>query len=376
MRTGRTIQRRENDLVGASFGRGFYILDDYSILREISDASLQQEAILFTIRDAWWYIPRPHLSFGSGKGSQGDSHFIAPNPDFGAVFTYYLKESSETIKEKRKASEKKIKAGDIPFPGWDALEEETTETLPELIFSIRDSEGNVIRRISAPAKAGIHRVAWDLRYPATEVIRLDTKRVKQQDEPAGFLAAPGDYTVTLYLSAGRETKKLSDSVPFKVKRLYKGSLEGASPKLVSTFWRSYENTSKTASKFNLEMNKCLKRAKAMQVALKRSQIGPGTLDNQLSEVIKDLQKLDSEFRGNPAKSEIGVKGKPTVGGRMFAIYRGIERSTYGPTSSHKEQLQIVDRQLATGQTKLNTAQGQLDVIYEKLKDAGAPYVED
>ena len=370
------IQRRENDLVGASFGRGIYILDDYSILREISDASLQQEAILFTIRDAWWYIPRPHLSFGSGKGSQGDSHFIAPNPDFGAVFTYYLKESSETLKEKRKASEKKIKTGDIPFPGWDALEEETTETLPELIFSIRDSEGNVIRRISAPAKAGIHRVAWDLRYPATEVIRLDTERVKQQDEPAGFLAAPGDYTVTLYLSAGREIKKLSDSVPFKVKRLYEGSLEGASPKLVSAFWRSYENTSKTASKFNLEMNKSLKRAKAMQVALKRSQIVPGTLDNQLSEVIKDLQKLDSEFRGNPAKSEIGVKGKPTVGGRMFAIYRGIERSTYGPTSSHKEQLQIVDRQLATGQTKLNTAQGQLDVIYEKLKDAGAPYVED
>jgi hypothetical protein len=145
---------------------------------------------------------------------------------------------------------------------------------------------------------------------------------------------------------------------------------------VSTFWRSYENTSKTASKFNLEMNKSLKRAKAMQVALKRSQIVPGTLDNQLSEVIKDLQKLDSEFRGNPAKSEIGVKGKPTVGGRMFAIYRGIERATYGPTSSHKEQLQIVNRQLATGQTKLNTTQGQLDVIYEKLKDAGAPYVED
>ena len=78
------IQKRENDLVGASFGRGFYILDDYSPLREINSQQLRKEAEIFTPRKAWWYIERPVLGFGE-KGSQGASHYNAPNPPFGAV---------------------------------------------------------------------------------------------------------------------------------------------------------------------------------------------------------------------------------------------------------------------------------------------------
>ena len=81
------IQRRENDLVGASFGRSFYILDDFSPLREVSAKQLEQEATLFAPRDAWWYFPRPHLAFEPGRGDQGAAHFVAPNPPFGAVIT-------------------------------------------------------------------------------------------------------------------------------------------------------------------------------------------------------------------------------------------------------------------------------------------------
>ncbi|MFB3091329.1 MAG: glycosyl hydrolase, partial [Gammaproteobacteria bacterium] len=53
------IQRRENDLVVATFGRGFYILDDYSVLRDVSVDQLNKEATLFPTRKAWWYIPSP-----------------------------------------------------------------------------------------------------------------------------------------------------------------------------------------------------------------------------------------------------------------------------------------------------------------------------
>ncbi|MTI21110.1 glycosyl hydrolase, partial [Fulvivirga sp. RKSG066] len=80
------IQKRENDLVGASFGRGFFVLDDYSPLREIDAEALNKDGALFSTRKAWWYIPRSHLSFDEEKGSQGASHYVAPNPDFGAVF--------------------------------------------------------------------------------------------------------------------------------------------------------------------------------------------------------------------------------------------------------------------------------------------------
>jgi photosystem II stability/assembly factor-like uncharacterized protein len=85
------IQRRENDLVGASFGRGFFVLDDYTALREIDEAALQEEALLFPTRRAWWYIllhrPQPALRGGlhllPGEGPE-DAGGAAPGDREGA----------------------------------------------------------------------------------------------------------------------------------------------------------------------------------------------------------------------------------------------------------------------------------------------------
>lgn len=367
------IQRRENDLIGASFGRGFYILDDYSALREISANSLQQEAILFPVRDAWWYVPRPHLSFNSGKGSQGDSHYIAPNPDFGALITFYLKDEVKTMKEQRKASEKN-RSGDIPFPGWDELEEETLEQKPKVIVAISDASGSIVRKISAPAKAGIHRITWDLRYPDRNVVKLGDSEKEQNN--SGFMAPPGNYSATMYLSSKGSTKKLAGPVSFEVKRLYYGALDGSTPQIASKFWRDYENTSKVASKLQLDLKKTNQRAKAYQLAFHRSNAAPGSIDTALGVIVNELQELDSKTNGNFARREIGEKGKPSIGDRMFAVYRGIERATYGPTATHKAQMAIIDKQIRTTNTKLGTINDQLDGIYQKLKAAGAPLVEE
>ena len=83
------IHKRENDLVGASFGRGFYIFDDISVFRSLSVKQMNSPATLFPLRKAWWYIPKPHLGFNDPwngpKGTQGDSYYIAPNPPFGLL---------------------------------------------------------------------------------------------------------------------------------------------------------------------------------------------------------------------------------------------------------------------------------------------------
>ena len=52
-----TIQRRENDLIAATFGRGYYIVDDISPLREISREMLAKDADLFPTRPAKWFMP-------------------------------------------------------------------------------------------------------------------------------------------------------------------------------------------------------------------------------------------------------------------------------------------------------------------------------
>ena len=79
-----TIQKRENDLVAASFGRGFFVLDDYSALREFTEDNLSQKGKLFTPRTAKWFVPRSNI------GNTGADYYFAKNPTYGAVFTYHL----------------------------------------------------------------------------------------------------------------------------------------------------------------------------------------------------------------------------------------------------------------------------------------------
>ncbi|MGA7304392.1 MAG: hypothetical protein WBW88_05940, partial [Rhodothermales bacterium] len=245
------IQRRENDLVGASFGRGFYVLDDYSPLREVSEDALSKEATLFSPKDAWWYVPRPTIDFNSQKGGQGDAYFVAPNPPFGAVFTYYLRDSLETAGEIRREQEKPLqKAGkDIPFPGWEALEAEKREDQPHVWLTVTDAEGTVVRRVQGPVTAGFHRVAWDLHYPSPDAITATgVASTGEQEEPVvGMLAAPGMYTVTMSKEVNGVATSLSEPQTFHVVPLRKGALEGAPYEEVAVFWRALEDATRRSS---------------------------------------------------------------------------------------------------------------------------------
>src|SRR6266567_3405760 len=99
------IQAREGDLVMATFGRGFYVLDDITPLRQMKAESTEHPAAIFPVKDALMYVERHPLG-GPQKGFQGDAFYAAENPPYGAVFTAYLKEKVKTKKEKRQDAEK------------------------------------------------------------------------------------------------------------------------------------------------------------------------------------------------------------------------------------------------------------------------------
>lgn len=373
------IQRRENDLVGASFGRGFFVLDDYSVLREISEQQLQQEAALFSTRKTWWYIQRPQLSFDDEKGSQGASHYVAPNPDFGAVFTYYLKDDLKSKAESRKEREKVLnqQKRDVPFPGWGALDAERREMGPKIWLTVKDARGQVIRRLEGQVKKGFHRVAWDLRYPAPDAIPLvQTSSPGNDQAPRGLLAMPGTYTATLAKQVDGVITELAGPVTFEVEPLREGALPGASPAEVSSFYRSFEELTGSISALEINFGKAKKRAEAMQRALLQANAAPGDLDNRLHQLLTSLHAIDLELHGNSAKLQAGEKTKPTPGQRVFALYRGVSNSTYGPTSTHRETMQIVRDQLASLDNKLRNAKNEMDQLARALMNAGAPWVEE
>jgi photosystem II stability/assembly factor-like uncharacterized protein len=372
------IQRRENDLVGASFGRSFYVFDDYSMLRELSAEQMQKEATLFSTRKAWWYIPRSHLGFDGMKGDQGADHFVAPNPPFGAVFTYYLKEGLKTLKEARTEEEKKLNEANknVPFPGWDALEAERKQAAPKIWLTVKDSYGNVVRRIEGSVKKGFHRIAWDLRYPAPDAVELNPGPPPMfGGGPEGLMAAPGTYTVTLSKQVDGKIMDLSAPQTFEVVPLRKGALEGASIDEVAGFWRKYETAVREASALQSVLSATMKKTKAMQTALLNSTAKTGDLDQRLHQLQQDLINLDIAMNGMRTKQEPGEKTNPAIGDRLFAVSRGIDYSTYGPTETTKNTMAIVEKQLKSSRTTLEAIVARAKTLGKDLVKAGAPWVE-
>ncbi|WP_106132506.1 VPS10 domain-containing protein [Mongoliibacter ruber] len=367
------IQKRENDLVGASFGRGFFIFDDYSVLREVSTASLQKEGSLYSTRKALWYIPRSHLDFSKPKGTQGASYYVAPNPDFGAVFTYHLKDGLQTKAEMRQAIEKPLTAAerDVPMPSWEERAAEEIQVKPGIFILVQDAAGNVIRRVEGPTKKGFHRISWDLRYPAPTALSIHGGQSNEE----GLMVAPGTYTATLYKSEDGVTTALDDPITFEVERLYKGALEGAPEKEVADFWRSYEATAKNASALDINIDRSIKTVDAMRKALQHSTAKPGPIDQKLHDLRNELYNLHMEVYGNPAKLQVGEKTPPTIGERLFAVNRGISTSLYGPTETSKQTLQIANKQIQKAAEQLSKLNESLADIASEMKNAGAPYIE-
>ena len=163
-----TIQRRENDLVAASFGRGFYVLDDIAPLRAFNTSTKDKEATLFDIKPAYWYIPQSEI-YG-----QGNAEYAAANPPFGAVFTYYLKDSIPSLKSRRKLAEKNKST--VPFPGWDTLEAEKLQQQPVVLLTIRDEHNNLVKVVKGTNKKGFNRVSWGLDLPDRSGEKITTSK--------------------------------------------------------------------------------------------------------------------------------------------------------------------------------------------------------
>ena len=372
------IQRRENDLVGASFGRSFYVLDDYSPLRQVSAEQLKQEAALFAPRDAWWYFPRPHLAFEPGRGDQGASHFVAPNPPFGAVITYYLKDDLKTREAARQEQEKAASEAGKPvaFPGWEAVEKERRELKPSIWLIVSDAEGNIVRRIPGPTEAGFHRVAWDLRYPTPNAVELvEPPPPAWGLPPSGLMVAPGTYQVALAAQADGKTRMLSEPQRFEVTPLRRGALEGASPEEVAAFWRQYEEAVREHTAMQVTLGQLMTKVRRMAEVIEHSQADLLELDPRFHELRAGILELDGRFNGHRSKQGPGEKAPPTVGDRLFAVERGVGLSTYGPTPSHREILEIATTEMADLRGELERHLSAFSELVQEVIAAGGPWLE-
>ena len=368
-----TIQRRENDLVAASFGRGFFVIDDISPLRTVTEDSLEQDAMLFAGRKALWYIEKHPLAFSKG-GAQGHSYFRAPNPPFGANFTYYLAEDIQSLKDSRvKAEESLIEAGkDTPFPSFESLASELQETEPTIFLTVRNADGNVVRRIKGPAKKGFHRVNWNLRYPLTDMVRPKTE--DDDEEPSGFLVAPGEYTVSLSKRVRGETIQLVEAQPFTVERLRDGALPPQADAI--EFWDEVATFDRRVTAAGVVLTELDEKINLLQIASQRITGGdPEALDNSWQAIRKEANELDELMNGNTARMALYERTVPTVRSRLGSVFIGLSNSTYGPTQTHREQFGYAQTEFEDIRTRLTTlAETTIPAFEAAIIEAGGPWV--
>ena len=368
-----TIQRRENDVVGATFGRGFFILDDYTPLRDIDEAALEQEALLFPGRRAWWYIEQHPLGFTPGA-SQGHGYYRAENPPFGAVFTYYLKDDLKTLAATRQEAEKdRLDAWeDTPFLGWDAAEEERRELEPEIWLTVRDTDGNVVRRVPGPVNKGIHRVVWDLRYPS--MAPVGSSPSYPNDEVKGYLAAPGTYTVSLSKRVRGVTTELVGPQEFQVERMRDGALPGASAEETVAFWNRLSSLERGAAAASTAAGNLEQKIDDLKIALSRARAAPDQLDDQYLALRTEWQDIIELLGGNQAMAEIGQEPPATILSRIGKVEIGTSQSTYGPTPTHIQTLEFAEADFETARQRLNTlTQTTIPAFEDALIAAGAPW---
>lgn len=364
-----TIQRTHNDLVAASFGRSFFVLDDITPLREMTDEKLKQRGTLFSTRKALWYRPRTVVS------SQGSNDYRADNPPFGAVFTYHLSESFDSKIGERKKAEAQLNKEDkdIPFPGWEALDAEKMEERGQIWLIVKDSDGNIVRRINGASGKGLHRTAWDLRYASTSSRRPSPGQRRRGW--GGPLAQPGTYTVSLAQMVNGEMKVLDGPSEFEVEPLREGALEGASSEEVAAFRKQMDNLSRDMSLATYMFEESKKRLGGMEAALSRTKGDISELAGQLFALKQKMAEMEMMVSGSPSKNEVGEKNPPNMRSRMFMGYRGLN-STYGPTEMHKQSVAIAAKELKEMMPKVKKLyEEEIPAMERAMLKAGAPWIE-
>ena len=327
--------------------------------------------MLFPGRDALWYIEQHPLAFSEG-GSQGHSFFRAPNPDFGANFSYYLSEDSLSLKDIRQKEEKPLlEAGsDTPFPGFGAITEEIQETVPFVELVVRDSDDNVVRRIKGPAKKGFHRVNWDLRFADTSSV---SRGGNDGEEPSGYLVTPGEYTVSMARFADGEYVELVAPKSFTVKPLRDGALPAQDD--AAAFWQQTAKLDRAVRATNITFNDLNDRIGLLKKAAERASGDPVKLFTDWQEIRTEANALDELLNGNPARNVIAERNLPTVRSRLGSVLTGIGNSTYGPTGTHREQLGFAEEMHDEVRERLVILMEETVPAYERLlAESGAPWV--
>ena len=376
-----TIQKRENDLVLGTFGRGFYVLDDYTPLRTMSDAMLAKSFHLFPTRPAPLYVPSSPLGLGAeaiGPAFQGAGYYMAENPPYGAVFTYYMKDALKSRRERRQAADRDLakKGSDVFYPPWDSLKAEDREESPALIVTISDASGAPIRRFSAPASAGINRVAWDLKLQAPDPVTGPPYQVDPDwpfgNPPVAPYAAPGTYRVSFATRIDGAFTPIGEPQTFQVV-----AIDSVGTRRIATLADQKKIADLERSVLGLDqvIREALTRMNLFKRAVDETPTADTTLQRRvrvMTDRLKDVQEL---LGGDPTLGSRNETSPPSLLGRL----RGAIGNNWGSTLEAPNAQQMAELELVKSRFSAILTQARqlievdLTALEQSAEQAGVPW---
>jgi photosystem II stability/assembly factor-like uncharacterized protein len=373
------IQKRENDLVLASFGRGFFILDDYSPLRTANEELFNKEAHIFSIKDSWMFLESRPLGL-RGKSFQGTSFFTADNPPLGAAITYYLKEDLKTRKEIRQQKEEELreKGENIIYPSFQEIRMEDDETDPKLIFTIQDSEGHIVRKIEKEPEKGIQRITWDFHYPPTTPSRLTLPEFDNPfSEPdKGPLALPGTYTVSLAKFQNGVLTELVKPVRFSTRLLNQTTLPAADSEALLEFKKEVSEMLRVVSGTSRTLSELKEKIQYITEAIRNSSEIPSDIVTRIAGLDQRLKDIDRKLNGDYSLQRREFPVPPSISSRINTIVSGLWSSTSAPTETQRTSLEIAKNDFEDVYLEIKTITekelAELEEILEKGKTPWTP----
>jgi photosystem II stability/assembly factor-like uncharacterized protein len=369
------IQKRENDIVVATFGRGFYVIDNYDMLHHIKKEDLQKKAHIFPVKDGLVYneaTPYGH----KGKSFQGASFFTANNPPVGATVTWHLKDSYKTLKEIRREAEKeKIKAGkDVYYPSLDSIRLEDYDEGTSIFAIITDEQGNEMRKIKQDASKGIKKFTWDGRLEVTSPVSFYTPNPDNpyESEDKGPAAVPGKYFVQITKISEGKLETLSDKVAFNIVTLQNSTLPLPDQKETQEFNKTLAEFRRVMLGSDAYVNNMKERIKFVKAGLQKGPSNSLTLLQDVKTIENLLKDITFILHGDASLAKREFETLPGLTGALEGVVYGTWSNSLGATNTYKEKLTEVKDKFKPVYVQISEASKKLAELEAKAESMKLP----
>ncbi|MFM8534463.1 MAG: VPS10 domain-containing protein [Acidimicrobiia bacterium] len=373
------IQERENDLVLATFGRGFYVLDDYSPLRQLAQSTFDRDGHFFPTKRAVVEVPEQ----GKSRGSQGENLWMSENRYFGALITYWVKESPRSLRQRRQDQARAAEAKNASprYPTQAELTAEADEEAAQTLMTITDSAGRVVRRMTVPGARGIHRYVWNLRStaPTTGGGGFGGGGGGDQDPPifqgntgGGSFVPPGTYRVALSRRVDGSIVALGEPQSLTVVADPGVTLTPAQRTANTEYHANVDRLQRSFTGTLEAANAMRTRTQAIQRALVDSPADVKMLDEARrfdTRVLAILRRM----RGDETLRGLESGDPSSLQDRVNTAVQGARGLSGAPTGTQQRAYAIANEDLAAVVKELRGLEAEIRKFEQQLEASGVPY---